>query len=70
MSPVTLGGRLMRLNKKFSRIKFKNGKSRQGVLTYLDETDCWAIRNRTLSAAIVFQLIEVVNVSPIKRKTE
>jgi hypothetical protein len=43
MSPVTLRRRLMRLNTKFARVKFRSGWSREGVLTYLGGTDCWTI---------------------------
>ncbi len=67
MSPYAQRGRLMRLNKRL-RASNSRTESRIRELTYLDGTDCWSIRDRTLSAAIVFQLIEVVNVSPIKRK--
>ena len=58
----------MRLKKKIARVKFKNGRSHQGLLTYLDDTDCWSIRGRTLTASIVFQLIEVVNVFAISER--
>jgi hypothetical protein len=68
MAPDALRRRLMRLKKKIARVKFKNGRSHQGLLTYLDDTDCWSIRGRTLTASIVFQLIEVVNVFAISER--
>jgi hypothetical protein len=47
----------MRLNKKIARVKFKNGRSHQGLLTYLDDTDAGRFEAAPSARQLFFSLL-------------